>query len=93
MLQLQSNVPPPRRRPIVDRRRKYPFDGMQVGQFFFVEGKTRNTIRSYFSSAGRARGMKLTSRLIHARQVDGVWEECQPGDKGAAIGVGVWRVE
>jgi hypothetical protein len=68
MLQLQSNVPPPRRRPVVDRRKKYPFESMQVGHFFFVPGKTRNSIRTYFSTAGKQHGIQLTSKLIHARK-------------------------
>jgi hypothetical protein len=93
MLQLQSNVPPPRRRPVVDRRKKYPFESMQVGHFFFVEGKTKNSIRTYFSTAGKQHGIQLTSKLIHARKnAAGEWEECKDSDKGATLGVGVWRV-
>lgn len=92
MLQLQSNVPPPRRRPVVDRRKKYPFESMQVGHFFFVPGKTRNSIRTYFSTAGKQHGIQLTSKLIHARKVDGEWKECEATDRGATIGVGVWRI-
>lgn len=92
MIHLQSNVPPPRRRPVVDNRRKYPFDNMQVGHFFFVPHKTRNSIRSYFSTAGRQHGMKLTSKLIFARQVDGEWAECEEEDSGSTVGVGVWRI-
>lgn len=92
MIHLQSNVPPPRRRPVVDKRRKYPFENMQVGHFFFVPGKTRNSIRSYFSTAGKQHGMKLTSKLIHARRVDGEWAECKETDAGATVGVGVWRL-
>lgn len=93
MLQLQSNVPPPRREPVSDRRKKYPFESMQVGHFFFVPGKRRNSIRTYFSTAGKQHGIKLTSKLIYARLIDDVWEECREGDEGATIGVGVWRVE
>jgi hypothetical protein len=92
MLQLQSNVPPPRRRPVNDRRKKYPFESMQVGHFFFVKGKTKNSIRSYFSTAGKQHGIQLTSKLIHARKVDGEWKECEENDEGATVGVGVWRI-
>lgn len=92
MLQLQSNVPPPRRRPVVDRRKKYPFESMQVGHFFFVPGKTKNSIRTYFSTAGKQHGIQLTSKLIYARKVNGEWQECEESDRGATIGVGVWRV-
>lgn len=92
MLQLQSNVPPPRRRPVIDRRKKYPFESMQVGHFFFVPGKTRNSIRTYFSTAGKQHGIQLTSKLIHARQINGEWVECEENDEGATVGVGVWRI-
>lgn len=95
MLQLQRNVPPPATRTLApdDGRKKYPFERMQVGDFFFVPGKTRNTIRTYFSTAGAKHVMKLTSKLIHARLIDEVWSPCEETDEGATLGVGVWRVE
>lgn len=93
MLQLQRNVPPPRRQPVTDKRKKYPFETMQIGDFFFVANKKRNSIRSYFSAAGKQHGIQLTSRLIHARKNDvGEWEECPADTPGATIGVGVWRM-
>jgi hypothetical protein len=92
MLELQRNMSPPLRRR--GPKQKYPFDMMtRVGDFFFVEGKTRNSIRTYFYGEGRKRGMRLRSELIHARQVDGKWVECQATDEGAVSGVGVWRME
>ena len=93
MLQLQTNMAPPNRRR--GPRRKYPFEMMtQVGDFFFVPGKKRNSIRTYFSTEGTKRGIRLRSDLIHARQDEnGLWCPCEPDTPGAKIGVGVWRVE
>lgn len=92
MLQLQRNVSPPALRR--GGPRKYPFERMQVGDFFFVEGKTKNSIRTYFTSAGQKYGIKLRSQLIHARRNDNEqWEQCSEDTPGATIGVGVWRTE
>lgn len=94
MLQLQRNVPPPTRRPVVDGRKKYPFESMQVGDFFFVEGKTRNSIRTYFATAGKAHGIRLRSQLIFARRNElEQWVPCPEDAPGAVSGVGVWRTE
>lgn len=94
MLQLQRNVPRPRRRiKADDGRKKYPFEKMtKVGDFFFVPGKKRDSIRTYFSTAGRSYGITLKSEQIYARQVKGKWEPCEASDPGATDGVGVWRV-
>ena len=94
MLQLQRNVPPPVRTRERHGNQKYPFATMQVGDFFFVPNKETNSLRTYFSTAGKAHGIKLTSRLIHARQEDdGKWQECPADAPRAVQGVGVWRIE
>ena len=96
MLQLQRNVPPPTKRRIRenDARKKYPFEKMtQVGDFFFVPGKNRDSIRTYFSTAGSAHGIKLRSEQIFARETETGWEQCPQDTPGATSGVGVWRVE
>ena len=94
MLQLQRNVPPPAapQRQTIDGRRKYPFETMQVNDFFFVAGKRRNSIRTYFATAGKKHGITLKSQLIHARKDDdGQWKMCDADAPGAKVGVGVWR--
>ena len=96
MLQLQRNVPPPTKRKVRanDARKKYPFEKMtQVGDFFFVPNKQRESIRTYFSTAGNQYGIKLRSEQIYARKEDDVWTICTVDAPGAVSGVGVWRVE
>lgn len=95
MLQVQRNVPPPINGPVRDRRKKYPFESMQVNDFLFVPHKRTNSIRSYFSTAGKQHGIKLTSKLIYARRHDETqaWHPCEKDTPGAVKGVGVWRVE
>lgn len=95
MLQLQRNVPKPGAQPVRDGRRKYPFDSMQVGDFVFVPNKSRNSIRTYFITAGKQHGIKLSSELIYARQDEetGTWKPCEADTPGAVQGVGVWRDE
>ncbi len=96
MLQLQRNAPLPAKTPLKpsDGRKKYPFDKMtQVGDFFFIPGKQRDSIRTYFSTVGKRRGIKLRSEQIHAREVEDGWEQCPDDTPGAVMGVGVWRTE
>jgi hypothetical protein len=95
MLQLQRNVPPPRGRRIRegDARKKYPFERMQVDDFFFIPGRKHSSIRTYFITAGAKYGIKLRSDQIYAREVGGLWKPCEKDDPGAKSGVGVWRIE
>jgi hypothetical protein len=94
MFELQDNIPlpPPVRRPRAARRRKYPFEDMEVGQHFFVEGKLKNTLGTHVTTVGKQLGRKFSTRLCHMCKVKGEWELCEPDDKGAVQGVGVWRV-
>jgi hypothetical protein len=96
MLHLQRNVPPRKGRRIRedDGRRKYPFERMQVDDFFFVPNRQHSSIRSYFSTAGAKHGIKLRSEQIYARQDENdLWKPCEADTPGAVSGVGVWRVE
>lgn len=94
MLQLQRNVPPPVQTRRVDKRKKYPIESMQVGDFFFVPGKAKNTIRTYFATVGKQYGIKLKSDLIHSRRDEhNSWKPCDEDAPGATVGVGVWRIE
>ena len=93
MLQLQSNVPLPAKKPVTDRRKKYPVERMNVGDFFFVPKKRYSSIRTYFSALGKQYGIKLKAEQIHARQGESGWEQCPADTPKAVGGVGVWRVE
>jgi hypothetical protein len=94
MFELQDNIPlpPPVRRPRQARRRKYPFEDMTIGQHFFVEGKTKNTLGTHVTTVGKQLGRKFSTRLCFMRKVRGNWRLCDPTDEGAVQGVGVWRV-
>jgi hypothetical protein len=86
MLQLQSNVPLPVRKPVMDRRKKYPVEKMKVGDFFFVARKRHSSIRTYFSALSKQHGIKLKAEQIHARQGDHGWEQCPEDTPGAVSG-------
>lgn len=95
MLQLQRNIPPPKSHQVKpgDKRKKYPVESMQTGDFFFVEGKVHSSIRTYFSTLGKQHGVRLTSKQIHARRNElEQWVECPEDTPGAVMGVGVWCV-
>ena len=93
MLQLQSNVPPPARKPVTDRRKKYPVEKMQVGDFFFIPNRRYSSIRTYFLTLSKQYNVKLKAEQIFAREGDAGWERCTEDTPGAVTGVGVWRME
>lgn len=95
MLKLQQNVPLPRTiRPSArGRRRKYPFESMQVGSFFFVPGITRDQIYGHVWSVGKQLNVKFACRLCYMRKVGEEWQPCDQNDRGSTLGVGVWRTE
>lgn len=95
MHKIQKNVKVPKAlRPRTSSRRKYPFEEMAVNDMFFVPDKDRNTLAPHASTVGRELKRKFTTRLLYMRQLkNGSWEQCEPTDTGANLGVGVWRVE
>jgi hypothetical protein len=93
MLRLQSNVPLPKTiRPTArGKRRKYPFEAMQVGDFFFVPGIETQQIYGHVWNTGRRLKKKFSTRLCYMREVRGEWQPCDQTEVGATLGVGVWR--
>jgi hypothetical protein len=96
VLKLQTNVPLPRTiRPRArGRRRKYPFESMQIGSFFFVPGITREQIYGHVWKTGKQLNMKFSARLCYMRNdAADNWQPCEATETGATLGVGVWRTE
>lgn len=96
MFELQSNVPVPKKtiRPRSrNRRRKYPFESMQPGSFFFVPGIVREQIHGHVWQVGKDLGVKFTVRACFMMRVADQWQPCDQNDTGATLGVGVWRTE
>lgn len=94
MHDVQKNIPVPKvnkaNPPI---RKKYPFETMEIGDMFFVPGKSRNTLTTHTSTMGKALGKKFATRLTHMVETLEGWQQAAPGDDGAVQGVGVWRVK
>lgn len=95
LLPLLSDVPMPKRTRAgaAAKPRKYPFEQMALGQMFFIAGKTRNTLSTYFSTVGKKLGMKFSSRMVYMCNDNGVLRLCEASTPGAVRGLGVWRVE
>lgn len=94
MYALQKDVPIPRiMRAPTTVRRKYPFEDMKVGDMFFAEGKTKNTLGTHATTVAKQLGHKYATRLTFMKKVKGQWVPCDPTDKNAVQGVGVWRTE
>jgi len=74
-----------------DKRRKYPFELLEVGDMFFVPNKSKNTMMSFVWATGRRLGRKFCTRHIYMRQVNGKWVQCSAHDPGANLGVCVYR--
>lgn len=93
MFQLQSNIPLPKtiRPKAKGRRRKYPFESMQVGSFFFVPGIVREQIYGHVWQVGKQLNFKFAARAAYMRKVGDEWQICERNDKGSTLGVGVWR--
>lgn len=96
---LQDNVP----LPAIDRRPRNPhrsewrsaIDAAQVGQFFFVPGRSRHGVSAYIARITRNRPEKFETRRVwawfdHAAQL---WRVCKHDAVAAVEGVGVWRTE
>ncbi len=93
MFKVQYNVPIPSKvRSSPTPRRKYPFDAMGIGGFFFVPGRSKNTLGTHVSTVSKQLGCKFATRLTFAHEIgEDEWELCPPDAKGAVQGVGVWR--
>ena len=86
-----TDVPKTVHRPYL-RPRKYPFHAMQPGMRFFVPDAKPGTLMSLASATGKRLGWKFVTRKLHMRLVGGKWEQCSADDKGAKLGVAVYRV-
>jgi hypothetical protein len=94
MLKVQkgSKLPKPIRNST--RQPKYPFADLKVNEFFFLEGRETNTMYSYAWLQGQKLKRKFSTRLTYMRTVRGKgWQPAEEGDKGAVIGVAVYRVK
>lgn len=89
-----QKVPIPKiRRPGAGAKRKYPFETMKRGSMFFIPNKEKNTMVPHASATGKKLGKKFKTQLCYCKRVEGVWMPCEPDERGATIGIGVWRVE
>jgi len=88
---LEVNAAPLRKR-LGGRPRKYPFRTMEVGEYFFVPDKVRNTLAPYACNVGREHNRKFRTRLTFMRETLEGWVPCKEDVDGAVLGVGVWRV-
>lgn len=91
MYEVQKNIPKPKTRRLNGPPRKYPFREMDVGDMFFVPNKTKNTLMTIASTEGKALGRKFSTKLCFMRVGSEGWMTCEPKDKGAVQGIGVWR--
>ena len=93
MYDLQKNVPIPKVISSGPRKRKYPFDTAEIGEMFFIPDKTKNTIGAHVSAVSKQLNREFVTRLCYMRKGKQGWEPCEPSDKGATMGVGVWRTK
>jgi hypothetical protein len=96
MYKIQDGVPKPK--PVTSgssRRRKYPLDQLEVGQFFLVPHRKKNNLTTHVSTTGRKLGRVFSTRLVWMREdkEQGDWVICEEGDENAVTGIGVWRDE
>ena len=93
MFKIQKNVGVAKVSKPSGRRKKYPFEDLDVGDMFFVPNKSTNTMMSQASHAGKQLGRKFTTRLILMANVNGDWLPCTESAPDKVLGVAVWRTE
>lgn len=92
MHDVYKNVPMPKAaRTGPAAHRIYPFEEMDVGDMFFVPHRTKNTLTSRTSTAGKALNRTFVTRMMWMVETDDGWEPCEAKTKGAVRGIGVWR--
>jgi hypothetical protein len=103
MLPISSGIPKPSSSVynIVNSRRKYPFDQLDVGDMFFLAERAKNNISTLASITGKKLGMTFSTRLLYMKWTDhapshanplGVsWQPATAETENAVLGIGVWR--
>ena len=100
---IQRHVPiPPIVRDPATVSRKYDYGAMEVGDFFFVPEKDKNSLSSHASAAGKRLGRKFLTRLIWAIELeDGTYSPYSDDANTVLVtedtefavqGIGVWRL-
>lgn len=90
-IEVSKSAGPPK--PLSGRPSVYPYTTMEIGEFFFLPGRTVNHVTSHASERGRVLGRRFATRLQWMRRTPQGWESASEGDTGAVRGVGVYRVE
>lgn len=98
LVQKDGLNPPPIKRQPPPPRRKFPVQTMDVGDTFFVPGRTTKSVSAYISRITKSLPGKFTTQRDWALPVAMIgdqrrWESCAEGAVGAEEGVTVKRVE
>lgn len=97
MFKVQKGVPIPAVDRVSKQRRRFPIDTMEVGDMFFVPGRTTRSVVAYICRITKGRPEKYSARhcWMKTKRILGStlteWIACTPEDAGATEGVGVWR--
>lgn len=94
MFAIQKAVPRPKalRSPGAVKRRKYPYEEMEVDDMFFIPNKEKNTVTTHMAAVGKKLERKYSSKLTYMVHVgDNVWLPAAADTPNAVLGIGVWR--
>jgi hypothetical protein len=89
---IEGGTRPAKRLRMQQPNTKYPFRSMKVGDYFFVPGRSRNTLAPYASTMGKELGYKLRTQMCYMRESLEGWKPCDKAEPGAVLGIGVWRM-
>lgn len=94
MFEVVENVPlRPINRAPTNTRRKYPIEGMKVGDWFFIPERIPKKVSAYISRISKDLPGKYSARRDWAQKNEaGKWRQCEDV-AGATEGTGVWRIE
>ena len=95
MYEIQNGPPP--ERPFFAR--KYPFEQLEVGQWFFVPNKKGKSLWGHISNTGKRLGRSFSTKQVYMRKIDlhvdtrERWEACAKDNPNAVSGLCIMRIE
>lgn len=92
MYKVHSNVPLPAPARRASGRRKYPFEDLEVGDYFFVPHRPRERMSTYVSTVSKQMGRKFSARQVTMALIKGTWQLVDASHPEGVSGTGIWRV-
>ncbi len=74
------------------RSRVYPYERLEINDFFFVPGREKNDLMVHTSKVGRRLARKFSTSHTYMHMVHDQWIACEAGEPGAVLGILITRL-